>query len=168
MHSLRLALQHLPGSHGGRRDLICSLQRSLAYVFHMLAGSLRAQLCSPRTFQKRIWTALLTGGTLCRRFHFVMLCTFLEAMSAPQSWVDVMENIILFLCTESFKNHCLQHWLSVSSRHLIYKHTLPLQKCKSKHKGLHVLMKIFFFYLGNPDCARLTCQHYSRYLLETE
>lgn len=117
----------------------------LAYLFDTLAGSLRAQLCSSRTFQKRVRTALLAGGMLCRRFHFVMLCTFLEAMSAPQSWVDVMENIILFLCTESFKNHCLQHWLSVSSHHLKYRHTLPLQKCKCKHKGVHMLMKIIFF-----------------------
>lgn len=115
MDSNRLALQHLPHSHGGRCDQICSLQCTLlflwlsftvscfplAHLFHTLPGSLRAQLCSPRTFQKWVWTAWLTVSTLCRRFHFVMFCTLLEAMSAPQLWVGVRENIILFLCTKS-------------------------------------------------------------------
>lgn len=141
MHSNRLARQHLPHSHGGRCDLICSLQRTrlplwlsfsvscspLAHLFHTLPGSLRAQLCSPRTFQKWVWTAWLTVSTLCRRFHFVMLCTLLEAMSAFQLWVGVMKNIILFLCMKSFKitacNIDLQcHHSSLNTGvHLFYK-----------------------------------------------
>lgn len=131
MHPNRVAS---PPSYGGRdviSSALCSVLSSLcwrsfsvscspsAHLLLTLPGSLQARLCSPRTLQKWVWTAWLIVSTLGRRFHFVMLCTFLEAMSAPLLWVGgCYGKYNLVFVPKILQNHCLQYRLSVTSLQL--------------------------------------------------